>query len=84
VNELITILQRVKRFPISESEKRILYNIINNTRRDSRNKIKRLRKLLGFISNRKDESFSAVSLETNSLVEKGIIHSINMTINSSP
>jgi len=46
-----------------------------------RNKIKRLRKLLGFISNRKDENFSAVSLETNSLLENGIIHSINMTIN---
>ena len=84
MNELITILQSVKRFPISESEKRILYNIINNTQRDPRNKIKRLRKLLGFISNKKDENFSAVSLETSSLLEKGIIYSINTTINSNP
>jgi hypothetical protein len=84
VNEFITLLQSVKHFPISESEKRVLYNIINNTQRDSRKKIKTLKKLLGFISNRKDENFSAVSLETNSLLEKGIIYSINTTINSNP
>ena len=84
MNEFITILQSVKRFPISDSEKRVLYNIINNTQRDSRNKIKMLKKLLGFISNRKDENISAVSFETNSLLEKGIIHSINTTINSNP
>ena len=74
----------VKHFPISDSEKRVLYNIINNTQRDSRNKIKRLKKFLGFISNKTDRNFSAVSLETNSLLEKGIIHSINTTINPNP
>lgn len=84
MNEFIAILQSVKRFPISESEKRVLYNIINNTQRDSRNKIKMLKKLMGFISNRKDDNFSTVSIETNSLLEKGIIHSINTTINSNP
>ena len=84
MNEFIAILQSVKRFPISESEKRVLYNIINNTQRDSRNKIKMLKKLMGFISNRKNDNFSTVSIETNSLLEKGIIHSINTTINSNP
>ncbi|MDF0681041.1 MAG: hypothetical protein P0116_08765 [Candidatus Nitrosocosmicus sp.] len=84
MNEFIAILQSVKRFPISESEKRVLYNIINNTQRDSRNKIKMLKKLMGFISKRKDDNFSTVSIETNSLLEKGIIHSINKTINSNP
>ena len=71
-------------FQFQSPKKECCINIINNTQRDSRNKIKRLRKLLGFISNRKDENFSAVSLETSSLLEKGIIHSINTTINSNP
>ena len=84
MNEFITLLQSVKHFPISESEKRVLYNIINNTQRDSSNKIKRLRKFFGFISNRMDENFSTASVETNSLIEKGIIHSINTTIDPNP
>ena len=80
MNEFITLLQSVKHFPISESEKRVLYNIINNTQRDSSNKIKRLRKFFGFISNRMDGNFSTASVETNSLIEKGMIHSINTTM----
>ena len=84
MNEFITLLQSVKHFPISESEKRVLYNIINNTQRDSSNKIKRLRKFFGFISNRMDENFSTASVETNSLIEKGMIHSINTTIDPNP
>ncbi len=84
MNEFITLLQSVKHFPISESEKRVLYNIINNTQRDSSNKIKRLRKFFGFISNRMDENSSTASVETNSLIEKGMIHSINTTIDPNP
>jgi hypothetical protein len=80
VNEFITLLQSVKHFPISDSEKRVLYNIINNTQRDSNNRIKRLKKFLGFGSNKRDENFSTVSLEINSLIEKGLIQPIS-TIN---
>jgi hypothetical protein len=71
VNGFITLLQSVRHFPISEAEKRVLYNIINNTQRDSSNKIKRLKKFLGFTKNKMDGEFSTESVETDSLVEKG-------------
>lgn len=84
MNEFITLLQSVRHFPISEAEKRVLYNIINNTQRDSSNKIKRLKKFLGFTSNKMDGKFSTASVETNSLIEKGLIHSINATKDPNP
>ncbi len=84
MNEFITLLQSVKHFPVSESEKRVLYNIINNTQRDSSNKIKRLKNFLGFNSNKMDGNFSTASVETNSLIEKGMIHPINTTIDPNP
>jgi hypothetical protein len=48
VNGFITLLQSVRHFPISEAEKRVLYNIINNTQRDSSNKIKIFSLISGF------------------------------------
>ena len=41
-------MQSVRHFPISEAEKRILYNIINNTQSDSSNKIKIFSLISGF------------------------------------
>ena len=84
MNEFITLLQSVKHFPVSEPEKRVLYNIINNTQRDSSNKIKRLKNFFGFNSNKLDGNFSTASVETNSLIEKGMIHPINTTIDPNP
>jgi hypothetical protein len=84
VNEFLTLLQSVKQFPISDSEKRVLYNVINYTLRDSSNRINRLKKFLGLSSNRVNENFSALTLEINSLLEKGMIRSIDTTINSNP
>ena len=84
MNEFITLLQSVKHFPISEPEKRVLYNIINNTQRDSSNKIKRLKNFLGFNSNKMDGNFSTASVETKSLIEKGMIHSINTAMDPNP
>lgn len=84
MNEFITLLQRIRHFPISDSEKKVLYNIINNRQRDSNNEIKKLKNFFGFISNQKVENLSTTSVETNSLMEKGIIEPNNTPIDSNP
>jgi hypothetical protein len=73
VNEFIILLQGIKHFPISDPEKRALYNIINNRQRDSNDKIKKLKDFFGFGRNRKVENLPTATIETNSLIEKGII-----------
>ena len=84
MNEFIILLQRIKHFPISDSEKKVLYNIINNRQSDSNNKIKKLKNFFGFISNKKVENLPTTSVETNSLMEKGIIEPNNTPIDSNP
>ena len=73
MNEFIILLQGIKHFPISDPEKRALYNIINNRQRDSNDKIKKLKDFFGFGRNRKVENLPTATVETNSLIEKGII-----------
>ncbi|MDN5844637.1 MAG: hypothetical protein L0H53_00005, partial [Candidatus Nitrosocosmicus sp.] len=73
MNEFITLLQGIKHFPISDSEKRVLYNIINNRQRDSNEKIRKLKNFFGFKNNKKVESDSITSVEANSLMQKGIL-----------
>lgn len=73
VKKFIILLQGIKHFPISDPEKRTLYNIINNRQRDSSDKIKRLKDFFGFKMNNKAQNLSTATVETNSLIEKGII-----------
>ncbi len=84
MNEFIILLQGVKHFPISDSEKRTLYNIINNRQRDSYDKIKKLKDFLGFGRNKKVENLSTATIETNSLLEKGIIQLDIAPLGSNP
>ena len=84
MNEFIILLQGIKHFPISDSEKRVLYNIINNRQRDSNDKIKKLKNFFGFGSNKKVENLSTASVETTSLMEKGIIQPDNTPLDLNP
>lgn len=84
MNEFFTLLQGIKHFPISDSEKKVLYNIINNRQRDSNEKIKKIKDFFGFKSNRKVENLSTASVDPRSLVEKGILELINTPIDSNP
>ena len=84
MNESIILLQGIKHFPISDSEKRVLYNIINNRQRDSNDKIKKLKNFFGFGSNKKVENLSTASVETNSLMEKNIIQLDNTPLDLNP
>lgn len=73
MNEFIALLQEIKQFPISDSEKRALYNIINNRQKDLNDKIKKLKDFFSFGTNRKVENLSTATVEIKSLMEKGII-----------
>ena len=84
MNEFITLLQSVRHFPISEAEKRVLYNIINNTQRDSSNKIKRLKKFLGFTKNKMDGGYQQNRWKQTVWLKKALIHSSNATKDPNP
>jgi hypothetical protein len=84
VNEFITLLQGIKHFPISDSEKKVLYNIINNRQRNSNEKIRKLKNFFGFKNNNKVENHSTTSVEVDSLMEKGILKLNNTILDSNP
>jgi len=77
-------MQGIKHFPISDSEKRVMYNIINNRQRATNGKIKKLKNFFSFKSNKKVENPSTASVDAASLLEKGILELDNTHMDSSP